>query len=130
MNESEKTALIAELQQLGIKHSPEKILRIARKSNDQIVFLETGDARRGLEHILKNHQTDFTDIGIPSEQIPDVIMSAIFQEDIVSYQGKGINRPVYRVNFAGNLYYIAVTVGSNGYVVCANPRSRRDFEGS
>ncbi|MGK7928991.1 MAG: hypothetical protein AB4290_27770 [Spirulina sp.] len=56
---TEKAALIAELEQLGIKHSPDKILRIARKSNGQIVFLETGDARRGLEHILKNHQGDF-----------------------------------------------------------------------
>ncbi|CBN57529.1 MULTISPECIES: hypothetical protein [Kamptonema] len=52
-NESEKSALIAELQEAGIKHTPEHIIRIARQADGKIVFLETGDKQRGLEHILE-----------------------------------------------------------------------------
>ena len=42
MNSDEKSALLAELTQLGIKHTPEKIVKIAKQADGKIVFLEEG----------------------------------------------------------------------------------------
>jgi hypothetical protein len=46
LDSPEKLALIAELQQVGIKHDPEKILRISRLLDGQIVFLEEVSVQR------------------------------------------------------------------------------------
>ena len=40
---------------------------------------------------------------------------------MVGYQGKGSHpREVYEYHYGGKKYLIAVTVGSNGYIVGAN----------
>jgi hypothetical protein len=40
----DKAALFAALCQAGIKHSPEKVVRIAKQADGKIVFLEQGKA--------------------------------------------------------------------------------------
>ncbi|CBN57526.1 MULTISPECIES: hypothetical protein [Kamptonema] len=37
-NESDNSALIAELEEAGIKHTPEKIVRIAKRLDGRIIF--------------------------------------------------------------------------------------------
>ncbi|MEB3148790.1 MAG: hypothetical protein VKL60_07165 [Sphaerospermopsis sp.] len=119
----DRLTLLAELDQLGIKHTPEKIVRIAKQSDGKIVFLEEGNADAGLQHILERYSSEFADQGIEADQIPDVIIKAVIEGKITSYQGrKKTPRPIYEVNFNGKTYYIAVTVGDNGYIVGANPR--------
>ncbi|MEH2274622.1 MAG: hypothetical protein V7K40_07370 [Nostoc sp.] len=63
----DKAALFAALCQAGIKHSPEKVVQIAKQADGKIVFLEEGKAcrrGRGLAHILERHQEDFARRGI------------------------------------------------------------------
>jgi hypothetical protein len=127
--EVQKAALIAELQQAGIKHTPEKILRIAKLDNGKIVFLEEGkggEGGRGLAHILENHQEDFMERGIGATQIIDAVMAAVTQGQIIGYQKTRSPTPrtIYEVFFDGNIQYISVTVGDNGYIVGANPAHR------
>lgn len=43
---------------------------------------------------------------------------------IVGYQRLGMGRPIYEIVLNGQKQRIAVTVGSNGYIVGANPRGR------
>jgi hypothetical protein len=119
--DAEKAALIAELQQAKIRHSPDKIIRITKLPNGKIVFLETGNLRSGLQHILTNHTPEFADRGISEDQIPDAVMTAVINGSIMGYQG--VDRPIYEVTFNGRTQLIAVTVGSNGYIVGANPGS-------
>jgi len=85
-----------------------------------IVWLETENAKSGLQHIVEDHQTDFENVGISENQIPDAVMTAITAGTRVGYQG---TRPIYQVTFNGTTQDIAVTVGGNGYVVGANPSS-------
>jgi len=117
----EKASLTAELKQAGIKHTPETILQIAKLPDGKIVFLEIGDSRSGLQHILNNHRNQFAEKGIAEIEIPDAVIAALVQGAIVGYQSP--NRPIYEIQFKGIIQRIAVTVGSNGYIVCANPRS-------
>ncbi|MGK7875874.1 MAG: hypothetical protein AB4426_22020 [Xenococcaceae cyanobacterium] len=115
----EKIALIAELRQAGIKHTPEKILRITKLPNGKIVFLEKGNLKAGLRHILKEHRQHFAKRGISEEQIPDVVITAVAKGKVVGSQGK--DRPIYEVIFNGRTKYISVTVSNNGFIVGANP---------
>ncbi len=123
--ETERSALITELQAKGIKHNPEKIVRIAKCTDDQIVFLETGDENRGLQHILAKAD-QFARIGINVDEIVDIVMGAITKGSIVSLQGRDtVNpRPVYQFIHKGEIKYIAVTIGNNGYIVGTNPRTK------
>jgi len=117
----EKLTLIAELQKLGIKNTPEKILSIAKDKYGKIIFIEIGDSDSGLQHILENHELQFAKMGMNKEQIPLAIITAILNDNIVGYQS--VNRPIYEFIFEGKIQRIAVTVSQNGYIVCANPRS-------
>jgi len=120
----DRDVLIAELQEAGIKHSPEKIVRIAKKPDGKIVFLESGDAKSGLQHILSNHLDDFARRGILQDKIPDAVMAAVVQGKFLRYQGIiAPPREIYEVVFNDRTQYIAVRVGDNGYIVGANPAS-------
>ncbi|MBC6471450.1 MAG: hypothetical protein GDA48_00225 [Hormoscilla sp. GM102CHS1] len=122
-SEADKTSIIAELRQADIKHSPENILGIAKLPDGNIVFLESGDSESGLQHILQEHSDDFADRGISPDQIADVVMAAVTTGRLVGYQGRSRTRLIYELTFNGETQYIAVTIGSNGYIVGANPRS-------
>jgi hypothetical protein len=116
----DKAALFTALFQAGIKHSPEKVVRIAKQADGKIVFLEEGKAGRrgsGLSHILKKHQDDFARRGISQNEIPDAVMAAVTRGKFLGYQGTiEPRREIYEVIFNGQTQYIAVSVGDNGYI--------------
>ncbi|NWA64206.1 hypothetical protein HX773_25290, partial [Pantoea sp. B9002] len=88
----------------------------------KIIFLETGSPTSGLQHIIKEHGSQFSQIGVPESQIPNVVMKAVSDGKVVGYQGAGTGRPIYETTINGKKYNIAITVGNNGYVVGANLR--------
>jgi len=127
--EDEKATLISELKQAGIKHTPEKIIRIAKLPNSKIIFLEEGiDGKggRGLKHILQEHQENFAKRGISPDQIPDAVIAAVVSGTIIAFQKTRSPTPriIYEFIFNGETQYLAVTVGDNGYIVGANPAPR------
>ncbi|BAZ51329.1 hypothetical protein NIES4103_39780 [Nostoc sp. NIES-4103] len=119
--------LIAQLAQLGIKHNSEKIVRIAKQPDGKIVFLEEGKAGKkgnGLAHIIERHRDDFARRGISEDEIADAVIAAVTRGTFLGYQGTvEPRRKIYEVSLKGELQYIAVTVGDNGYIVGANPAS-------
>lgn len=74
----------------------------------------------GLQHIYKRHEVDFINKGISRDNIPSVVMSALERGEVVGADGS-VN--VYRITYNGVERNIAVGVGSNGFVVRANPVS-------
>ena len=124
-----RAKLIAELLEQGIRCTPDDIIRIVKLPYGKIVFLETGNAKAGLQHILKQHADDFANQGIPAAQIPGAIMAAITTGQIVGYQGEGETpRPIYQTTFLDKIYYISITVSINGFIVGANPISQPPFK--
>ena len=123
--DSEKAALITQLSQAGIKHTPENIVRITKRSDGKIVFLELGNIKSGMQHILSK-AAQFAEIGIDIDEIPDAVMTAIIEGEVVGTQGKLSETPrqIYKFVFKGEFKYMAITVSDNGYIVGANPRSR------
>ena len=113
---------MAELKAAGIKFDPGQIVTIFRNADGRIVWLEKGDSARGLAHIIGEHGAEFAAHGYSEAEIPDLLRQALQSGKIIGYQGKGAGRPIYEVMFGGKLVKIAITVGSNGYIVGANLR--------
>ncbi len=113
--------LLRELAENGVKHTPEDVLRVARAPDGTVVFLEAGTQRSGLLHIVTEHGGQFADIGVATEEIPDVVIKAVTHGEIVGIQG---TRTVYLVEHGGQKLPIAVQVADNGYIVGANPNTK------
>ena len=119
--DSNKAAnLFEEMQANGIKVTPENVLRAERLSDGRIVFLEKVNDKAGFQHIMKEHRTEFAQMGLSDQQVPEFLFNTIQKGTIVGYQGVGTGRPIYETQVNGQTVRIAITVGSNGYVVGAN----------
>ncbi|CAB3680276.1 hypothetical protein LMG24076_02391 [Trinickia soli] len=108
----------------GVKFTSQNVISTGRTPSGQIVFMETGNATAGLQHIIDEHADDFANIGVAQRDISSVVMQAVTEGNIVGYQGSGTGRPIYQVTINGQPQRIAVTVGSNGFIVGANPAGR------
>jgi len=112
--------LLEELAANGVKHDPEKAVLIGKDGDGKIVFLESGNVKAGLQHVM-DHADQFADVGVPREKVGQFVFDAATTGKIVGYQGKGTGRPIYEFMFEGKPFKVAVTVGSNGFIVGANP---------
>jgi len=122
----EGAALLSQLEARGEKFNKADVVAITRDSSGSIVWLEKGhlgDRPSGLAHIIDAHGADFARQNISDAEIPQYVMTAIKHGTIVGYQGRGQGRPIYEFTYDGVTRRIAITIGSNGYIVGANPKS-------
>ena len=117
-------AHVSEMAANGIKFSESDLIATGRNSSGQVVFLESGNTKAGLRHIVDAHGGDFAKIGVPEAKIPGVVMNAVTSGRVVGYQGAGTGRPVYQIDLNGQSQKIAVTTGNNGFIVGANPAGK------
>lgn len=122
----ENKALVDELVSSGEKCTPENIVAITKDSSGKIVWLETGNDQAGLNHIIDEHGSQFHGKGISNEEIPNYVMEAIHQGNIVGYQGKKNPRTIYEFVYEGKKQRIAISIGPNGFIVGANPKSVKE----
>lgn len=113
--------LMKELANSGVKYNPDDVVMITKTPDGKLLWLEKGNADAGLKHIVDGHATDFLNKGISVDQIHDLIKTTVSKGKIVGYQGRGTGRSIYEVIYNGKTYHVAVTVGSNGFIVGANP---------
>jgi filamentous hemagglutinin len=120
---TDRSNMLTEMSRNGVKYNEANIVRMARGQDGKIVFLETGSATAGLNHVLTRHSADFARRGVPEDQIPDLLIAALTQGRIVGQQGSNANRlrPIYEVVFNGQRQRVAISTGNNGFVVGANP---------
>jgi len=125
-SDSVKLDHLIELKNSKVKFTPEDVIFTHKMPDGKIVFLEKGYQKAkkgaGLEHIYYRHLNDFSRKSISKEEIPDVLMQAVSQngENIV---GKAGTANVYEIVHNGKKQHIAIDIGSNGYIVRANPVS-------
>lgn len=118
-------ALIGEVIANGEKISPADVVMITRDPSGKIVWLETDNDRSGLKHIIDAHGKEFNGKGITNDDIPDYVLEAVYQGNVVGTQGKRNPRTIYEFTYNGVTQRIAVQVSENGYIVCANPKSMK-----
>lgn len=119
-------ALIDEVVSQGYKISPEKVVLITRDPTNKVVWMETGNAKSGLVHIIERHGKEFNTLGISNCDIPNYVLEAVYQGNIIGTQGRRNPRTVYEFTYNGEIQRIAVQVSTNGYIVSANPRSIKE----
>ena len=122
----EGAALISQLEARGENFSKDDVVAITQDPSGRIVWLENGhlgDRPSGLSHIIDAHGEDFARQNISQNEIPQYIMTAVSHGTIVGYQGRDTGRPIYEFIYEGVTRRVAITIGSNGYIVGANPRS-------
>lgn len=118
--------LMADLAATGEKYTPDNVLAITKTPDGQLVWLEYGKLDAGYLHILDRHAADFQKQGISPTEIPDYLMTAVSQGKIVDTQGKKVPpRYIYEFTYKGQTHRVAIDVGSNGFIVGANPRSHQ-----
>jgi hypothetical protein len=132
--QASRKVLFDEMTKAGVKFTPENVVKIARGQDGKIVFLKKGRETvisaegvkevkgGGLAHIMEKAQ-NFVDRGIPKNQIADAVFDAVTKGKIIGKQGDG--RDIYKIAINGRTQYLSVTVGSNGFIVGANPTSSR-----
>ncbi|WP_257204961.1 hypothetical protein [Shouchella clausii] len=114
--------LLDELESSGIKYNPDEVMAITKTANGKLVWLEKGNSNAGFEHVMR-HADEFAVKGIKSNEIPDLLMEALTKGKVVGTQGRRNSRPIYEVVFNGQKQRVAITVGNNGFIVGANPKS-------
>ncbi len=122
----EGAALISQLEASGEKINKADVVAITQDASGKIIWLEKGhlgERPSGLAHIIDAHGDEFAKHGITEAEIPQYIMTAVKYGTIIGYQGRGQGRPIYEFTYEGAARRIAITIGSNGYVVGANPKS-------
>ena len=121
----EGKALISQLIARKENFTETEVVAITQDSSGKIIWLEKGhlgERASGLAHILDAHGKDFENQNISTEEIPQYIMTAVKYGVIVGYQGRGTGRPIYEFTYDGTTRRVAITIGSNGYIVGANPK--------
>jgi len=119
-------ALIAAVQAKKEKISPDKVVMITKDPNEKIIWMEIGNNRSGLEHIIDKHGKEFNIRGIANNDIPNYVLEAVHQGHIVGSQGKRNPRTIYEFKYYGKTQRIAVQVANNGYIVSANCASSKE----
>ena len=67
--------------------------------------------------IIERCGAEFEQAGVANAQLPNELMQALAQNNIVGTVGR--DRPVFQVLYNDAIYYLAITVGDNGNVVGA-----------
>ncbi|MGO4649907.1 hypothetical protein AB4305_34065 [Nocardia sp. 2YAB30] len=93
-NAAEREQLIQELEGNGIKFDRENIVQIGRDPDGKIIFLEQGNGRAGLQHIL-SHADDFARKGISENELSEVVVRAATEGEKVGVSGR--DRPIYQI---------------------------------
>ncbi|MFU2164939.1 hypothetical protein ACMZ6Z_09235, partial [Streptococcus pluranimalium] len=117
--------LVEELASQNVKYNPDEMIIIGKDSSGKILWLEKGNERAGLEHIISRHGDEFIQKGIPLDSIPDYLMDSLEYGELIGYQGRGQGRPIYELTVNGEVKRVAITVGDNGFIVGANPVSSK-----
>lgn len=110
--------LLDQLTISGVNFSREGLLGLRLDTNGKLIFLETGNPKAGLIHILR-HGNEFAQLNIPQEEIGEFVLTGAATGRIVGTTGR--DRPIYQFTYKGKEYRLAITVGSNGFIVGANP---------
>lgn len=112
-----------------VKYTKEDVVFVSRDSSGQLIWLEIGNDRSGLTHILARHSNDFADKhNISRNNIKSHINSFIKNGKLEYFKVTQRNgRDCYeRLYSKSGQYFLLTGVGLNGYLVSAYPLSEKE----
>lgn len=84
--------------------------------------METGNNTAGLKHILNRHGKEFLNKGFTPQSLSEYVVKLALTEIPVGHlkTNNPIPRAVYKAKIGNSVEYIAITIGSNGFIVGIN----------
>jgi len=131
LNEQKKK-MVHDVVNEGKKINPHEVVNIWKNHGNipnvksRYMWLEKGNEKAGLAHIIKEHGVDFKNKGVEHHEIPELAEHAATHGTHVGHQGR--DRPVMHTEFKGEKHHVGMTVGNNGFVVGMNPTSEGNFK--
>ncbi|MBC2122193.1 hypothetical protein HCB07_05635 [Listeria marthii] len=107
--------LLDELATSGVKYNPEDVVMITKNLDGKLLWLEKGNNKAGLKHIVDGHAFDFEARGI--KDIPSFLSEILETKPIKT--GVGKNGPFANYLINGVKYRVAY--GTNGFIVSFYP---------
>lgn len=106
----------------GHKFNESDIIFITKDKEEKLIWLERGDERAGLVHIIANHRENFEDaFGIKEDEIALYLYNAITNGKVVGTQPSKIKGGLDRVYEYDGYFYTFVGMGGNGFIVTSFP---------
>ncbi|WP_343997600.1 RICIN domain-containing protein [Streptomyces thermocarboxydovorans] len=114
---------VNKLREAGIAFDQKNLLWVVPHSRPGVplAWLDIGDAKKGLVHIIFRHGGEFAQRGVPIEEIPKLLSKALSEGKVVGHQTP--TRPIFETVYNGKVHRVAVTLGNHdkGRVIGANP---------
>lgn len=119
----------------NVKMTLDKVIRIWQIDKNRqipglqkrILWVEDNLPTAGYQHML-NHASEFEQIGITKHQLSEVAEAVTTVGIRGGKQGKKPGRPIFGLYFYGKPLAVAISVGSNGFVVGMNRSSWEKFK--
>jgi len=109
------SGLLDELASSGVKYNPYDVVAVFKNADGKLMWLENGNSKAGLTHILERHADDFTSQGI--NDVPKLLKDVLATQPIkIGSNAKGLF-----ADYVLNGYYYRVAYGTNGFVVSFYP---------
>lgn len=116
-------SMIEKAKSLGCKINKDELIFIIERNN-KFFWLEQGNEKSGLNHIISKHGKEFESNGIEISEIPRLIRRCLIDNKIIAYQRCNKTRPIYSTKYKEKEYFLAITVSNKGFVVGANVRTK------
>ena len=123
--------ILTEMKEEGIKYTKEKVVFAAKLENGNHIFLETGNSKNGLQHIIEGHSSDFDRaFGVKPQQLGAFLHDTIAKGKLVtSFRYDTNGREGYRsVYYWSGKYVVVYAISANGYITTAIPGHPEDYE--
>lgn len=124
----EHDPLYKELAKSGKKFNKKDVKFVVKDKSGQLIWLEKGNSKSGLEHIVQRHEQDFKKLhGVSRDNIAPHVKNIISQGDIE------YSKTVFRNNRSGfeklysykGEYHLLAGIGNNGYLVSSYALSEK-----
>lgn len=122
----EAKLLLKHLDESNAKYNVKDMCFIVKDSTGQIMWLEKGNSKAGLKHIITRHAADFKrKFGIDEESIDKKLYDIVKTGTVISQKTRKIRgRESYEKTYKyQGAYYVLLAVGNNGFIVSAYPVS-------
>ena len=107
--------LMDELASSGVKYNPDEVITISKTPDGNLLWLEQGNTKSGLTHILERHADDFESQGV--DDIPQLLNNVVKNTPIKT----GSNSKGLFADYVLDGHTYRVAFGTNGYIVSFYP---------
>lgn len=112
--------LMKELAESGVKYNPDDVIMLAKTKDGKLLWLETGNEKTGLRHIIERHNVNFQERGV--YDIPEFLERMLEMDPIKT----GSNARGYYANYVVDGKEYKIIYGSNGYIVSFYPSGKNN----